>query len=398
MATSTQVARAYFDALAAHDLDAAAACWQPGGLERLVGQAELIAPEGIHQYFGSLFAAFPDFRFEILSVTSTKDRSAVRWRANATFAGPGYFQGFAPNGAQIAIEGCDVLRIKDGLIIGNDAYVDGADIARQIGVLPPAGSRADGALTTLANLGTALKNLLGGAEPEAIAAGVWVLRGGRPKTTHCYLLEEPDGGVTLFDAGSAGMRGAMRTAVARLGGVRRVVLGHADCQARGGAAAVDAPIYCHPLERSAAESPNPFRDYWDLRRLSRPAQLYLPYLLRSSDGGALEISGTVEEGQEIAGFKVVHLPGHAPGQIGLFRADDGLALVSDCFYTLNPETGIGNAAHVPNPAFNLDTEQARESIRKLATLNPKAAWPAHAKPVFGDDVALQLQRAAAAAV
>ena len=116
------------------------------------------------------------------------------------------------------------------------------------------------------------------------------------------------------------------------------------------------------------------------------------------DGGALELAGYVEEGEEIAGFSVLHLPGHAPGLIGLYRAEDSLALVSDCFYTLNPETGIGNAAHVPHPAFNLDTNQARESIRRLATLGPKVVWPGHAKPVSGQDVELQLQRAASAAV
>jgi glyoxylase-like metal-dependent hydrolase (beta-lactamase superfamily II)/predicted ester cyclase len=398
MATSTQVARAYFEALTAHDLDTAAACWQPGAVDRLVGQAELVAPDGIHEYFGALFAAFPDFKLEILSVTSTKDRSAVRWSATGTFVGPGYFQGFAPNGAEISIEGCDVLRVKDGLITGNDAYIDGADIARQLGILPAAGSRADTALTTLANIGTVVRRLLTGAEPEAIAPGVWLIRGGRPKTMNCYLIAEPDGGVTLFDAGVEGMAAAVRNAATRFGGLRRVVLGHADCDHRGSAAGLQAPVYCHALERSAAESPNPFRDYWDLRRLSRPAQAYFPTLLRSWDGGALQIAGTVEEGERIAGFKVVELPGHAPGLIGLFREEDRLALVSDCFYTLNPETGIGSAAHVPHPAFNYDTEQARDSIRKLAAMNVNVAWAGHAKPVSGSDVELQLQRAAATAV
>ena len=31
------------------------------------------------------------------------------------------------------------------------------------------------------------------------------------------------------------------------------------------------------------------------------------------DGGPVQISGTVSEGDEIAGFRVIHLPGHAPG-------------------------------------------------------------------------------------
>jgi hypothetical protein len=43
--------------------------------------------------------------------------------------------------------------------------------------------------------------------------------------------------------------------------------------------------------------------------------------------------------------------------------------------------------------FNLDTEQARASIRKLAALEPAAAWSGHAVPVTGD-VRAQLERAA----
>jgi hydroxyacylglutathione hydrolase len=397
MASSSVAARSYFDALTRHDLDAAVACWQEGGVDRLVGQAELTAPAGIRSYFSELFAAFPDFRFEVIDATTHRERCAVRWRATGTFVGPGRFQGFAANGAAIAIEGCDVVEVVDGLIVRNDAYLDGADIARQLGVLPAAGSKADSRLTALANLRTTLQRALSGAEPEAIAAGVWLLRGGRPRVMNVYLIED-EGGVTVFDTGVRTMAAAVRTAGVQLGGIRRVVLGHADCDHRGSAAGLGAPVYCHPLERSAAQAPSAFRDYWDLGLLSKWAAPIFPKLLRSWDGGALEIAGTVEEGEQVAGFKVVHLPGHAPGLIGLFRERDRLALVSDCFYTLNPETGIRNEAHVPHPAFNYDTAQARESIRKLAALDPAVAWAGHAKPVSGADIELQLQRAASAAV
>jgi hydroxyacylglutathione hydrolase len=397
MASSSVVARTYFDALARHDLDAAVACWQEGGVDRLVGQLELIAPDGIRSYFGELFAAFPDFKFEVLDVTTHRVRCAVRWRATGTFVGPGAFQGFVPNGAALAIEGCDVVEVVDGLIVHSDAYLDGADTARQLGVLSAAGSKADSRLTTLANARTRMARALTDAKPEAIAAGVWIMRGGRPRMMNVYLIED-EGGVTVFDAGIRTMAASVRTAAVQLGGIRRIVLGHADCDHRGSAAGLGAPIYCHPLERSAAQSPSPYRDYWNFDLLSKWAAPILPRLLKSWDGGALQVAGTVEEGELIAGFKVVHLPGHAPGLIGLYREQDRLALVSDCFLTLNPETGIRNEAHVPPPALNYDTAQARESIRKLAALEPVVAWAGHTKPVAGADIELQLQRAASAAV
>ena len=96
----------------------------------------------------------------------------------------------------------------------------------------------------------------------------------------------------------------------------------------------------------------------------------------------------------MAAFKVIDLPGHAPGLIGLWRESDRLALVSDCFYTLDM-WGRGCPASVPPEMYNYDTDQARASIRKLAAMEPAAAWPGHAKPITGD-VRGQLLKAAGA--
>jgi glyoxylase-like metal-dependent hydrolase (beta-lactamase superfamily II)/ketosteroid isomerase-like protein len=393
--TSENVARRYFDALSAHDLDGAVACWRPGGVDRLVGQMELPAQEGIRGYFAELFAAFPDFKFEVLDELEAGDRTVVRWRSRATFAGPGTFQGFAPNGARIDIEGCDVLTTSDGLIDRNDAYVDAFHIARQLGVLPPAGSAAEARLTRLANARTKVRSWVHGGATERVADGVWIVRGGFPqRTMNVYLLED-DGGVTAFDAGISDMIAPLAGAGARLGGIKRVVLGHADADHRGAAPGLDAPVYCHQADREAAESSETFRPYWDLSKLGPHGRVLLGRLLPAWDGGGVEIAGTVKEGDDIAGFRVLELPGHAPGLIGLFRESDRLALVSDLVYTLDPQTGIKGAARVPHPAFNIDTEQARASIRKLAVLSPSAVWAGHADPVRGD-VASQLERAASA--
>jgi len=209
-----------------------------------------------------------------------------------------------------------------------------------------------------------------------------------------YLIED-EGAVTVFDAGIESMGPSVRAAAARLGGIRRVVLGHADADHRGVAPALRAPVYCHPQELEAAGSDASMRPYHDLSKLAPHGRFLLSRLLPVWDGGAVHITETVEEGDEIAGFRVVDLPGHAPGLIGLFRDSDRLALASDCVYTLNPQTGLGRAPRVPHPAFNLDTAQARESIRKLASLGPSAVWFGHGQPVQAD-VVTQLHRAATA--
>jgi glyoxylase-like metal-dependent hydrolase (beta-lactamase superfamily II)/predicted ester cyclase len=395
--TSTSVARRYFDALGAHDLDAALACWKPGAVDHLVGQQELVAPDGIRKYFSELFEAFPDFELEVIDEVVGGAKTAVRWRANGTFAGPGTFQGFAPNGAEISIEGCDVVIAspEGDVIVRNDAYIDTGDIARQLGMLPAAGSPAEARLAKAANLRTRIKNWVHGTEPEPIADGVWVVRGGFPsKSMNVYLIAD-EGGVSVFDAGISDMTSAVHTAGVRLGGIKRVVLGHADADHRGSAPGLGAPVYCHPAEREAAESSEPLRPYWDFTKLKPHGRALYKRLLPAWDGGAVQIAGTVQEGDEIAGFRVVELPGHAPGLIGLFRDSDRLALVSDCFYTVDPQTGIKGAARVPLPAFTMDTEQARASIRKLAAMSPSVAWAGHADPVRGDVVA-QLEHAASA--
>jgi glyoxylase-like metal-dependent hydrolase (beta-lactamase superfamily II)/predicted ester cyclase len=392
--STSEVARRYFAALDAHDLDSAVACWQPGAIDRFVGEREVVAPDGVREYFGELFAAFPDFSLQIVELTTAHSRTAVRWRGRGTFAGPGTFQGFEPNGARVEIEGCDVITARGELIEHNDAFVNTAEIVRQLGFLPPQGSPAERRLAKAANLRTRLRGALHGARVEQIAEGVWVVRGGVPRRMNVYLLAD-EGRITVFDAGIADMTDAVAAAGARLGGIDHVVLGHADADHRGAAPGLGVPVYCHELEREAAESDSSFRPYYDIEKLPAYARPAYRRLLPLWDGGPVSITTTVHEGDHIAGFTVIDLPGHAPGLIGLLRESDRVALCSDCIYTVDPTTGRKVPAGLPHSAFNFDETQARASIRKLAALNPSVVWAGHADPVTGDVVA-QLERAAAA--
>jgi steroid delta-isomerase-like uncharacterized protein len=150
------VARRYFDAVAKRDIEAMAACWQPGVLDVIHGVVEMRVPEDLRAWFGDLFTAFPDFSFEVLDVMTAGEKAAVRWHATGTFNGSGRFEGLDPNGGRVDIEGCDVLTVRDGLVHHNDAYMNGAEMARQLGALPPAGSMPERALTAVLNLKTRL--------------------------------------------------------------------------------------------------------------------------------------------------------------------------------------------------------------------------------------------------
>lgn len=233
---------------------------------------------------------------------------------------------------------------------------------------------------------------------EQIADGVWRHAGDFRRAMNVYFIEE-DGGVTQFDAGTAGMTKGIQKAAAELGGVKRVVLGHSHADHRGTAPGLGVPVLCHPDEVSDAEGDGGYH-YFDIDQVpvwwSR--RIY-PWLLRHWDGGPVKIADTVAEGDEIAGFKVVHFPGHAPGLIGLWRERDRLALVSDTIYLVDSiRLKRADAPTVPHPVWNLDHRGAKESVRKLAALEPRTAWPGHAEAVTGEpqQVRAQLERAAEA--
>ena len=392
---AAEVGRRYFAAVADADLDAMVACWAPGGVDRLVGQADLIAPEGVREWFTELFAAIPDWRFETVEEVFDDERYAARWRATGTFAGPGTLQGFEANGARLDFEGCDVLVVRDGLVQSNSAFADGVSLVRQIGALPESGSAAERHMASAFNARTKLQSKMAGTGVEAIADGVWIVRGGFPQRLMNVFLIADDGGVTVFDTGIRQMTPAIAQAGASLGGIRRIVLGSSHADHRGGAPGLNAPVYCHPKEADDARGDGGAH-YFDISKLEHSwARVALPRLMRSWDGGPVEVAGTVDEGDEIAGFRVVHLPGHAPGLIGLHRESDALALVSDAVYTFDPQTGRKGPARVPHPAYNFDTGAARASMLKLAEMTPATVWPGHADALVGD-VRTQLVQAAGA--
>jgi hydroxyacylglutathione hydrolase len=386
------VARRYFEAIDARDLDSAVALWAEGGRDNIRGQMDVIAPEGVRAFLGETLEATPDLRMEIISMTTQDERCAVQWRLTGTFAGPGTLAGVQPTGDRIEIEGIDLLSVRDGLIQSNDAFPDSIAIPRTLGMLPPQGSNAEQRLTGAFNAKTRLSARLSGGDAQMIADGVWVVQG-QPARCNVYLIEH-EGRVTMFDAGARTMVRSLAQAAAKLGGLERIVLGHGHTDHRGSAPGLGAPVYCHADEVQDAEGSGGFR-YWPegLSGLAFPHRQVHKLLHRYAwDGGPVTIAGTLAEGDDVAGFKVVEIPGHAPGQIALWRESDRIALSTDCFYTLEI-WGRDCEPRVPIETYNYDTEQARASIRKLAALEPAIVWPGHAKPVSGD-VRSQLERAA----
>lgn len=233
---------------------------------------------------------------------------------------------------------------------------------------------------------------------EVAADGVWLMRGGFPeRTMNVYFIEGSDG-VTVFDAGIESMTRHVVAVGQAMGGLKRIVLGHAHVDHRGAAPGAGVPVWCHEDDAADAEGDGGLH-YADFDLLPwfmgpQPVRPIFPFLMkRVWDGGPVRVAKTLTEGDTVGEFEVVHFPGHAPGLIGLWRERDRLMLASDTFYVTDL-TGASVPPRVPHEAFNKDTNQARASIRKLAAMEPRLAWPGHAEALRGD-VRSQLEQAAA---
>ena len=158
--TPAEVARSYFEAVANRDVDAMESHYEPGGGGPIHGLVDLKVGENYREWFTNLFNAFPDWKFEVLNLVADDERAAVEWRATATFNGSAKFEGLDHNGAELDVQGCDMVTIKDGKIHRIDAYSSGTEIARQLGALPPAGSTAERGMTAALNLKTRATELI----------------------------------------------------------------------------------------------------------------------------------------------------------------------------------------------------------------------------------------------
>lgn len=159
--TPEETARAIFAAINDHDPDALVACGDPEKYEdEFLALGETIrGREAIRAYFAEMMAALPDLHMNVERMVTADDIAVVEWRMTGTFSG-GPFGGLRPTGRRIDLRGCDVMEISQGLLRHNTIYFDGAEFARQVGMLPPRNSKADKAVTAAFNTVTGLRSSL----------------------------------------------------------------------------------------------------------------------------------------------------------------------------------------------------------------------------------------------
>jgi steroid delta-isomerase-like uncharacterized protein len=149
------IARAIFAEVDAHDPDGVVAHNAEDCADDFVAVGEFHGRAAIRALFAEMFAAVPDFSIKPVLIVGDETRAVVQWRATGRFTGSA-FQGITATGRQIDLKGVDVMEFEGGQLVRNTIYYDGATFARQIGLLPPQGSRADRAMLSAFNAKTKL--------------------------------------------------------------------------------------------------------------------------------------------------------------------------------------------------------------------------------------------------
>ncbi|HET6870444.1 MAG TPA: nuclear transport factor 2 family protein [Solirubrobacteraceae bacterium] len=103
----------------------------------------------VREFAEALWRAVPDMTFELVSgpyVIPDEPRASFHWRGTGTFTGRMDPPGFAPTGRRWEIDGADFHEYRDGRISRLRVVFDLMSVSRQLGVMPPTGSRAERAM------------------------------------------------------------------------------------------------------------------------------------------------------------------------------------------------------------------------------------------------------------
>jgi glyoxylase-like metal-dependent hydrolase (beta-lactamase superfamily II) len=152
----------------------------------------------------------------------------------------------------------------------------------------------------------------------------------------------------------------------------------------------DAPVYAHELElpylngTMSYPPPDPAVGGGMMATLSRfypRGPIDVGSRLR-----ALPADGSVPG---MPGWTWIHTPGHTEGHVSLWRGNDRTIVAGDAFVTTKQESAYAVATqepelHGPPMYFTPDWDSARESVRRLARLEPELAITGHGRPLGGE--------------
>lgn len=206
---------------------------------------------------------------------------------------------------------------------------------------------------------------------KELAPDVWQLGGLPPNGINVYVI-----GDVLVDAATrrAGRR-ILQQVEGR--GITLHALTHVHPDHQGASAEVcdklGIPLACHAEDVDAMEGRRPVQEVAPNHPMNRMTR-------RFWEGPPRKVDRVLDEGDEVAGFRVIHAPGHQRGEVIYFRESDRVAIAGDVINTMHIWTGLPGL-HEPPGVFTLDPVENRRSIRKLADLRPSLVCVGHGAPL-----------------
>jgi hydroxyacylglutathione hydrolase len=207
---------------------------------------------------------------------------------------------------------------------------------------------------------------------KLLAEDVYMLRGMPPNVINVYLV-----GDVLVDAATRqGEKRIMRQLQGHPVTAHALTHAHADHQGSSHAICerLKIPLWCGREDVPAMEAgvKLPATAPWPIRAFEE----------RFWAGPPHPVARALEEGDEVAGFTVLEVPGHSPGHVAFWRESDRVLILGDVLNNMNVRTGIPGL-HEPPDFFTPDPARNRESARRLAALEPALACFGHGAPLRG---------------
>jgi glyoxylase-like metal-dependent hydrolase (beta-lactamase superfamily II) len=137
--------------------------------------------------------------------------------------------------------------------------------------------------------------------------------------------------------------------------------------------ALGVPFWVGERDVDAAERP-------ELIRERQPAHPIARFYFRLFHGPGRQVDRALREGDEVAGFRVLDVPGHSAGHVALWRESDRVLILGDVLTNMDQLTTI-RGLHEPKPYLTPDPAENRRSAKRLGELEPSLVLFGHGPPL-----------------
>jgi hydroxyacylglutathione hydrolase len=196
-----------------------------------------------------------------------------------------------------------------------------------------------------------------------VAPGVHLITGLPPYAINAYLIAHPGGDVLVDAMTRLDARRILKALRGRTLAAHVATHAHPDHVGATHAVAerLDVPVWAHAADRAAVE---------DTRVIAQrqPDALVNRVFAKVMLGPGHPVARELAEGDEVAGFTVLHVPGHSAGHVALWREDDGTLILGDVLNNQHPLLGFPRGLRVPLGVFTPDPERNRQSAKRLGEL------------------------------